>query len=406
MMEELPEGWKWSTIGKECDVNPRRPKDLKANDNQETSFVPMEAVDGDRGLINDIRIVPFSKVKKGYTYFEENDVLFAKITPCMQNKKSAIAKCLVNYYGFGTTEFHVLRCKESVIPEWIYYFIRNQKFIDKAENNFTGAVGQQRVPKTFLEEYPILVPPIPEQQKIVDKLDKQMAQIEIMKKEAETQLHGISNIYESLLNYHLKEKNIFTGKNIKIFDVCVQDKKQVNPKSEEAKYLRFVGLENIESNTGKICIDAEFKENIILSNTFYFNQNHVLYGKLRPYLNKVAEPSFAGRCSTELIPLLPNNSCKREYLAFLLRRTETIHAAMKYKTGSRMPRADMKEIMKLRVKLPDIEEQEDIIQKIKNFMNKIEVINEKIQLQFNSINQLPESLLNDVFGQYQLPDET
>ncbi len=169
--KELPKEWRWSTLGEECEINPRRSKDLKANDNKDTSFVPMEAVDGDRGIISGIRIVPFSKVKKGYTYFEENDVLFAKITPCMQNKKSAVAEGLISGYGFGTTEFHVLRCKEKIIPKWVYYFIRNQRFIDEAENNFTGAVGQQRVPASFLENYPITVPPVVEQQKIVESIE-------------------------------------------------------------------------------------------------------------------------------------------------------------------------------------------------------------------------------------------
>lgn len=400
--KELPKEWNWSTLGEECEINPRRSKDLEANDNKETSFVPMEAVDGDRGIISEIRIVPFSKVKKGYTYFEENDVLFSKITPCMQNKKSAIANDLISGYGFGTTEFHVLRCKGRVIPKWVYYFIRNQRFIDEAENNFTGAVGQQRVPASFLKEYPIIVPPVPEQEKIVNKLDKRMAQIEIMKEEAEKQLQAVTDILESTLRYYLDEKNIHTGNIVKLSDICSQDKKQIYPKSEEARRLKYVGMEDIESNTGKIIVNETIGWDSISSNTFYFNQNHVLYGKLRPYLNKVAEPHFEGRCSTELVPILPKSSCKRDYLAMLLRSSQTIQAAMKNKIGSRMPRADMNEIMKLRIKLPDMNEQEEILKKMQLNSMQLDEIRSSIRLQLKAINQLPNSILNEVFGQYQI----
>lgn len=400
--KELPKGWRWSTLGKECEINPRRGKDLEANDNKETSFVPMEVVDGNRGIISEFRIVPFSKVKKGYTYFEENDVLFAKITPCMQNKKSAIAKGLISGYGFGTTEFHVLRCKEKIIPKWVYYFIRNQRFIEEAENNFTGAVGQQRVPASFLENYPIIVPPIVEQEQIVDKLDKQMAQIDMMKKEAEKQLDAVITILESSLSYYLNEKNIFTGTILNFSDICSLDKKQIYPKSNEAMRLMYVGMEDIESNTGKITLNESIKWDSISSKTFYFNQNHVLYGKLRPYLNKVAEPYFEGRCSTELIPISPKSSCKRDYLAMLLRSSQTIQAAMKNKTGSRMPRADITEIMKLKIKLPDMNEQESILQKMKLFTSQLDEIRSTINIQLNAINQLPASILNKVFGQYQI----
>ena len=120
----LPNGWRWVKLGEVCEVNPSRPKDSNRKTDVLTTFVPMESVDEKEGIIANPQKVPYSKVAKGYTYFEENDVLFAKITPCMQNGKHVIARNLIDKIGFGTTEFHVLRSKGEILPEWIWYFIR------------------------------------------------------------------------------------------------------------------------------------------------------------------------------------------------------------------------------------------------------------------------------------------
>jgi type I restriction enzyme S subunit len=111
-------------------------------------------------------------VRKGYTHFKNADVLFAKITPCMENGKAAIASGLSSGLGFGSTEFHVLRAKEEVLPEWLFYFVRQPTFRREAKRNFTGTAGQQRVPTTFLSSAAIPVPPIPEQRRIVDLLSR------------------------------------------------------------------------------------------------------------------------------------------------------------------------------------------------------------------------------------------
>jgi type I restriction enzyme S subunit len=101
---ELPEGWETLSLGEVCKVNPKRPR-LNRDDDTPTSFIPMAAVDEERGVIAELQAKPYSDVKRGYTYFEERDVLFAKITPSMQNGKSAIAQGLIDGVGFGSTEF-------------------------------------------------------------------------------------------------------------------------------------------------------------------------------------------------------------------------------------------------------------------------------------------------------------
>lgn len=113
--------WPHVRIGDVCDLNPRLPKTHTLNDDDAVSFVPMAAVSELSGTIQTRSTRRFAEVRKGYTPFQNNDVLFAKITPCMENGKAAIARDLVHGYGFGSTEFHVLRAGENVLPEWLHF---------------------------------------------------------------------------------------------------------------------------------------------------------------------------------------------------------------------------------------------------------------------------------------------
>jgi len=164
------EGWEEKKLGKLCEINPRRSV-INRSDIMPTTFVPMSAVDEVNGIIAHPAQRPYSDVKKGYTFFIENDVIFAKITPCMQNGKQAIARNLIDGIGFGSTEFHVIRPNEKIMAEWIWYFVRQSVILQTATKFFKGTVGQQRVPDSYLKILNIPLPPLVEQQRIVAKLE-------------------------------------------------------------------------------------------------------------------------------------------------------------------------------------------------------------------------------------------
>jgi len=115
----------------------------------------MEYVDEALGAIADSETRRIEDVVRGYTYFRDWDVLFAKITPCMENGKCAVATNLTNGVGFGSTEFHVVRPGRDVLPQWIFYFLRQQATRQDAARHMTGTAGQQRVPTRFLQEVEI-----------------------------------------------------------------------------------------------------------------------------------------------------------------------------------------------------------------------------------------------------------
>ncbi|GAH64827.1 unnamed protein product, partial [marine sediment metagenome] len=159
----------------------------------------MSAVDEHRGVILNSEIRPFSEVAKGYTFFSEGDILFAKITPCMQNGKQAIARELIDGIGFGSTEFHVIRPRPGIASEWIHRFVRQPHVLSAAGNHFTGAVGQQRVPESFLASLEIPLPSIDEQDRIMHIVNKQMKAIEKARAAAEVRLEAVKALPSAYL---------------------------------------------------------------------------------------------------------------------------------------------------------------------------------------------------------------
>lgn len=151
-------------------INPVTP--ARVSDDALCSFIPMDAIDEIAAEVSRMSARPYKDIARGYTSFAENDILLAKITPCMENGKCAIARHLRNGIGFGSTEFHVLRASQQVLPEWIYFFWRLPDTRALAERNMTGTAGQKRVPTSFLETLKMPVPPLDEQRRLTGLLSK------------------------------------------------------------------------------------------------------------------------------------------------------------------------------------------------------------------------------------------
>src|SRR5665647_774272 len=173
---EIPENWKVDSLDNIAEINPKNNVScLEKNSN--VTFLPMQNV-GVNGRILKYETRKYGDVKKGYTCFSEKDVLFAKITPCMENGKGALAINLENKVGFGSTEYHVLRPKQNGSPEFIFYITKWEKFRKEAEKYMTGSAGQRRVSQNLFSSYKIPIPILPEQQKIASILSKVDEQIE------------------------------------------------------------------------------------------------------------------------------------------------------------------------------------------------------------------------------------
>ena len=176
-------------------------------------------------------------------------------------------------------------------------------------------------------------------------------------------------------------------------DVCTQDR--VSVKAGERGDLRYIGLEGIEAETGSF-IEGELSKtpDAPKANSFYFTSRHVLYGKLRPYLNKVATPEFEGKCSTEIIPLLPAESLNRDYLAYFLRSPQVVSRISRQTAGARMPRADMGVVLGLEIPVPTLNDQHSIVDILKR-ADGIRRLRKQAQ---DTTRQLIPALFVDMFG--------
>ena len=172
MTDGESEAWQSTTLGAACNINPSRPKLDALSDDTPVTFLPMAAVDAVSGTVTRAESRKLSEVRtKSYRTFVPGDVLFAKITPCMENGKSAVAPEMSGGLGFGSTEFHILRPRSGVNPRFIWHYIRQEHFRDLAEEQMSGSVGQLRVPVTFLETFPFDLPGKELQDVIVKILD-------------------------------------------------------------------------------------------------------------------------------------------------------------------------------------------------------------------------------------------
>ncbi len=191
--------WKTVKLSDVCQIQPKKAQvKARLKDSDEVSFMPMKELGIQTMYPKPTQIKKLEKVYSSYTYFEDNDILLAKITPCFENGKLGIASNLINGVGFGSSEYIVLRCSEKVSPQYIYFCLNQPSFRITGKNQMSGAVGHKRVPLEYVENTKIYLPPIADQKRIVAKLEA--ANIEFR------------NVYESIakseVNFHVLKSAI------------------------------------------------------------------------------------------------------------------------------------------------------------------------------------------------------
>lgn len=184
-------------LGSICVINPHKSELKNIDKNTLCSFVGMAQI-GENGELTLEHNRAIKDVYKGFTFFREGDVLFAKITPCMENGKGAIAKRLTNKIGFGSTEFHVIRPNNKITDKYIYYLLSIPSIRKWAESKMTGAGGQRRVPTSFFDELRIILPSLPLQQQFASKIESIEKQKELIKQS----LSEVQQLFDSRMDYY------------------------------------------------------------------------------------------------------------------------------------------------------------------------------------------------------------
>ncbi len=406
-MYELPEGWKWARLGEVCEINPRRPKNFTRLTESTTTFIPMSAVNGKAGTIIKPKVVPYSKVFKGYTYFEENDVLFAKITPCMQNGKHLIARNLINGIGFGTTEFHVLRPNRNVLPEWVHYFIRQPYFLQEATGYFTGAVGQQRVPQEFLSNYLIPLPPICKQKRIASKIQELMQEIDKARTACEKQLEAAKTLPSAYLREVFESEEAKKWKKKRLGEVLETIESGSRPNGgvfEIREGIPSIGAEHLNLIGGFNLSNIRFipKEFYKTMKRGKIQKEDVLVVKDGATTGKVSFignnfPYVEAAINEHVFRLRVKALLNQEFLFWFLYSTEGQGLIQQEFHGSTQGGINRQFVNGVYIPIPNLPIQQRISTELKEKMAEVKNLKSAINNQQSALDALPQAILRKAF---------
>ena len=395
---ELPNGWEWKKLGEACQINPRR-SGLEGYANEtKVTFVPMSAVDVEKGVIRTREIRHLGEVKKGYTFFRENDVLFAKITPCMQNGKSAIARNLVNGLGFGSTEFHVLRPRNDVLSEWVYFLVRQKWFRDLAASNFTGSVGQQRVPAEFLEEQEVPVPPLEKQRRIVARIDELLSRLEQAKSIRQNSRTQASSIMPSALHEIFSRAEQEGWETTTVSEISEKPQygytQSANPEPVGPKFLRITDIQEGKVDWNSVpfcqCPSKEIQKYRLHTGDIVFARSGATTGKTF-LIRECPEAVFA----SYLIRLRIRNNTLHEYLYWFFQ--SPFYWEQVNPRGGAQPNMNAKVLAALKVPLPDIYKQRRIVAYLDHLQERVNELQHLQSETQKELDQTTQSILSKAF---------
>ena len=296
-----------------------------------------------------------------------------------------------------------LRIKKSseAIPKYLQHFLYYQYISGVTETMQSNSTGIRNLNIHQFLDIGIPLPSIEKQLEIVEKLDSAFAESDLLEDNLVLSEVKANELLHSLLSDSFaypavgiepaitSPKQSVTVKLVTLKDVVSFEKKQ------SSFDLAYVGLEDIESNTGSHLGSLEPRK--VKSNTFAFTSEHLLYGRLRPYLNKVLLPNFDGHCSTEIFPIKVSKDILREYLFYWFRLQSTVEAINETSTGARMPRANMDAVLEFEIPLPPIAKQREIVDNLDRVFAEIEALKAQINMEKGYAVALRQSLLSGAF---------
>jgi type I restriction enzyme M protein len=350
-------------------INPSKSEIKEFDENMLVSFIDMASV-SEKGYIQHKEDRDFKSLKKGsYTYFRDNDIIIAKITPCMENGKCALASNLTNGIALGSSEFHVIRAKDEVMSKYIYELL-NQDYVRKeAEKNMTGASGHRRVPAGFYEKLQIPLPPLDVQAQIVEECEK-------IDKEVEAAEKKIENSKEEIYN---KTTQVFSmGVSRKLKDLVVINHLAKDPNKEPNEEFIYVDIESVGKGTGEINYENRFLGKELPSRARRLApKGSTLISTVRPYLkgfalvkdelpNYIYSTGFAILLSKDVKILL------NEVIFYIFMYSKDLMKQMEIAMpkGS-YPSINKSDIENFVINLPSIEEQERLIVDVEQLENQI-----------------------------------
>ncbi|MCI7476894.1 MAG: restriction endonuclease subunit S [Selenomonadales bacterium] len=388
---ELPEGWKWERLGK-C-VN------LSANKTElfldSTKYVGLENIEKDTGII---KYEIGAELKSIKNVFVEGQILYGKLRPYLN--KHGIAK----FKGVCSTDILVFSANNDVSNKWVDYYFNMPSFISYAISNSTG-INLPRVNSKSILSYVIPIPPKETQQKIVDIIESLFAKLDIAQEKVEQVLAEseyrrsaiLHNAFSGKLTEKWREENnvsFDSWNEYKIKDIAKNIKDKYDPEKDKFLNIPYIGLEHIEKNNGIVGFSSS--EGVKSIKTL-FNKNDVLYGKLRPYLDKHDIAEYNGMCSTDIIVYRCELKETAIILNYVMSTNQFIEYAVTNSKGINLPRTSEKIISEYKLQLPLLTEQKEIVRLLDKFLSVEDKVKSTCQNTLEAIATMRKSILAKAF---------
>jgi len=332
-------------------------------------------------------------LKGGYSYFKENDVLLAKMTPCFENGKSGIALNLKNGIGFGSTEFYVLRRKGEIVSDWIYYIISSDNFLNKGRLSLVGTTGRRRLLKQYVESFSFPLPGLDEQKQIAvlfQSIDTNIEQVE-------SQEQNLLNLKKQLLHDLFESKQLGNTlkandfEKIKFEKLALNISERVEP--QKTSLDTYVGLEHLDPDS--LTIARTGKPDDVIGTKLKIYIGDIIFGKRRAYQRKVAVSHFDGIASAHSMILRANEEhIEKDFLPFFMQSDLFMNRAIQISEGSLSPTIKWKTLAAQEFWLPKREKQKTLAVLFKQFDN----TSDQLQRQKTTLKNLKQNLLREILG--------
>lgn len=377
-----------------CSINPRQNDNIP--ENSEISFIPMAAVSAN-GQVDLSDTLESSKVKN-YTVFRNGDVLFAKITPCMENGKGAIVQNLVNGYGAGSTEFIVLRPNTDVITaKWLYLYLSQRSFRWECQQHMTGSAGQKRVPPKYLASCEIPVPPVPEQERIVSKIEELFSRLDVSVAELRIAKEKLKVYRQAVLKEAFSTCEEYT----KISDVCqhVTDGDHMPPPKAD-NGIPFIMISNIEKahinwRSTKYVTEDYYKA---IGELRTPRKGDILYTVTGSFGIPVIVDFDKKFCFQRHIALLrPNEKIAQKYLFYVLQTPYVYMQASKGATGTAQKTVGLSVLRNITIPYCSTKKQIGIIEFLEQHLTTCDSIEQTIDTSLQQAEALRQSILKQAF---------
>jgi len=316
------------------------------------------------------------------------DLFEVKIPVVIFGDHTQVLKFIDFSFVLGADGVKILQPKKDIEPKYFYYYLKNVNL------SSLGYARHYRLLKEIEVHYP---KPLPEQQRIVAILDKAFAAISKAKDNAEKNLINTKALFGSYL------QNIFQNKGKDweekaLGDVSEITSKLIDPKKDEYQNLVHIGAGNIESKKGTLVDLKTAKEEKLISGKFLFDENMVLYSKIRPYLMKVVKCNFKGLCSADIYPLMPVvNEITQDFLYYLLLSDNFTEYAIHGSQRAGMPKVNRKHLFDYEFSCPTIKEQQAIVKKLDALSTETKRLEAIYRQKLEDLEELKKSILQKAF---------